>query len=141
MNILERLRQRAASSLQHIVLPEGDDPRTVVAAAICVQQKIARITLLGSEETIRSAAQNAGANLEGIEVIDHRKASDFDKMASYYYDLRRAKGICTIDQARKRRSEVINVIALSLIAAVIGYLFFLYVVVHLVGAALDIWPF
>ncbi|MBA2526062.1 MAG: phosphate acetyltransferase, partial [Pyrinomonadaceae bacterium] len=104
MNILERLRQRAASSLQHIVLPEGDDPRTVVAAAICVQQKIARITLLGSEETIRSGAQNAGANLEGVEVIDHRKASDFDKMASYYYDLRRAKGMMA-DEARSALAD------------------------------------
>ena len=42
MSILERLRQRAAADLQHIVLPEGDDPRTVVAAALCTQQKIAR---------------------------------------------------------------------------------------------------
>ena len=32
MSILDQIRQRAANNLQHIVLPEGDDPRTVVAA-------------------------------------------------------------------------------------------------------------
>ncbi|MBM3465402.1 MAG: hypothetical protein FJX76_25195, partial [Armatimonadetes bacterium] len=33
MNILELIRRRAQSAPQHIVLPEGDDPRTVQAAA------------------------------------------------------------------------------------------------------------
>ena len=97
--ILERLRQRAAADLQHIVLPEGDDPRTVVAAAICAEQKLARITLLGSEEKIRSAARTANANLGGVEVIDHRKAADFEKMADFYHELRKAKGLMP-DEAR-----------------------------------------
>jgi phosphate acetyltransferase len=97
--ILERLRQRAAANQQRIVLPEGDDPRTVVAASICAEKKIARITLLGNEDKIRSAAQSANANLGGVEVIDHRKADDFEKMASFYHDLRRAKGMMA-DEAR-----------------------------------------
>jgi phosphate acetyltransferase len=99
MNILERLRQRAAADPQHIVLPEGDDARTVLAASMCARQKIARITLLGNEEKIRMAAQASGAELGGVEVIDHRRASDFDKMAAVYHDLRRAKGMMP-DEAR-----------------------------------------
>ena len=55
--------------------------------------------------------------------------------------LRRTKGICTIDQAKKRRNEIVNIAAFALIAAIVGYLFFLYVLVHVIGAALDIWPF
>lgn len=99
MNILERLRQRAASDPQHIVLPEGDDARTVVAASMCAQQKIARVTVLGSEEKIRAAAQSAGVSLGGVEVIDHRKASDFEKVADFYHELRKAKGLMP-DEAR-----------------------------------------
>src|SRR5437764_7241418 len=99
MNILERLRQRAAADLQHIVLPEGDDPRTVVAASICARERIARVTLLGSEEKIRAAALASGADLGGVEVIDHRRAADFEKMADFYYELRRAKGMMP-DEAR-----------------------------------------
>ncbi len=99
MNILERLRGRAAADLQHIVLPEGEDSRTVVAAAICARERIARITLLGSEEKIRQAAASANVNLNGVEIIDHRRAADFEKMVDFYHELRRAKGVMA-DEAR-----------------------------------------
>jgi peptide methionine sulfoxide reductase msrA/msrB len=52
---------------------------------------------------------------------------------------RRQKGICTIDEAKKRRNEIINITAVSVIVAVVGYIFFLYVVVHYVGVGLNIW--
>lgn len=97
--ILEKIRQRAARDPQHIVLPEGEDPRTVVAAGLCSEQGLARITLLGNEEKIRSLAQKHGARLGGVEVIDHRRAADFAKMASFYHELRRAKGLMA-DEAR-----------------------------------------
>ena len=99
MSILQRLRQRAAADPQRIVLPEGDDTRTVVAAAICARERVARITLLGSEEKIRAAARETGADLSGVEVIDHRRAADFEKMAALYHELRRAKGVMP-DEAR-----------------------------------------
>jgi phosphate acetyltransferase len=99
MSILERIRQRAAAKPQHIVLPEGNDPRTVVAAAICARNRLARITLLGDEATIRETAQREGADLGGVEVIDHRRAPDFEKMASLFHELRRAKGLMA-DEAR-----------------------------------------
>src|SRR2546425_5860018 len=99
MDILERIRQRAATKLQHIVLPEGNDPRTVIAAGICARDRIARITLLGDEATIRETAQREGVDLGGIEVIDHRRAPDFEKVASLFHDLRRAKGLMA-DEAR-----------------------------------------
>jgi phosphate acetyltransferase len=97
--ILERIRSRAAADPQHVVLPEGEDPRTVVAAAQCARDKIARVTLLGGEEKIRSAARDANADLGGVEIIDHRRAPDFDKVAQLYHELRRAKGMMP-DEAR-----------------------------------------
>src|SRR5262245_47967833 len=99
MSILERIRQRASANLQHIVLPEGDDPRTVTAAAACTQRRIARITLLGQETTIRETAQRQGLDLGGVDVIDHRCAPDFEKMVSLFQERRRAKGV-TADEAR-----------------------------------------
>lgn len=53
--------------------------------------------------------------------------------------LRRQKGVCTIDDVKQRRNEIINLVALTLIAGVLGYLFFLYVVVHYLGVWLAIW--
>jgi phosphate acetyltransferase len=98
--ILEQIRQRAAADIQHIVLPEAEDPRTLQAAEMCTRDKIARITLVGDEEKIRAAAVTAGANLNGVEIIDHRKSSDFGKMATLYHELRRAKGT-TLEEAEQ----------------------------------------
>lgn len=104
MDILERIRQRAAAKLQHIVLPEGNDPRTVVAAAMCVGKRIARITLLGDERTIRETAQREGADLGGVEVVEHRRAPDLEKMAALFHEMRRAKGLMA-DEARTLLSD------------------------------------
>ncbi len=99
MDILERIRQRAAARPQHIVLPEGNDPRTVIAAATCARNRLARITLLGDEATIRETAQREGADLAGVEIVDHRRAPDFEKMAALFHEMRRAKGMMA-DEAR-----------------------------------------
>jgi len=99
MSILDQIRHRAASNLQHIVLPEGEDPRTVVAAGDATRQRLARITILGNEEKVRAAARDTGADLGGVELIDHVRAADFDKMVTLLYEARRAKGM-TLDEAR-----------------------------------------
>jgi phosphate acetyltransferase len=104
MDILERIRQRAASRPQHIVLPEGNDPRTVFAAADCAGRRIARITILGNEEKIRSTAQDNRLDLGGVTIIDHLRASNFDKMVAIFHDLRRAKGLMA-DEARQLVSD------------------------------------
>ena len=98
--ILQRIRERAAADLQHIILPEGEDIRTVEAAAICARDRIAKITILGDEEKVRSAAAQAGANLNGVEILDHRKSPDFAKFATLYHQMRRAKGV-TLEEAEQ----------------------------------------
>src|SRR3989441_9938999 len=100
MSILDHIRQRAASNPQHIVLPEGEDPRTVTAASAATRQRLARITILGDEEKVRAAARQAGADLGGVQLIDHRRAGDFEKMVSLLYERRRARGMM-IDGARQ----------------------------------------
>ena len=104
MDILERIRQRAAANPQHIILPEGNDPRTVVAAAQCSRKRIARITLLGDEEVIRENARAQSVDLGGVAVLDHRHAPDFEKMAAFFYELRKAKGLMA-DEARTMVSD------------------------------------
>jgi len=99
MNILERIRQRAAADPQHIVLPEGEDPRTVAAASMIARDRLARVTVLGDDEKVRAASREAGADLAGVNVIDHRRAPDFEKTAALYHELRRAKGLMP-DEAR-----------------------------------------
>jgi phosphate acetyltransferase len=84
--ILQQIRQRAANDIQHILLPEGEDIRTVQAAEICVKERIAKITIIGNEEKVRELARQANANLNGV--------------ATFYYELRRAKGT-TLEEAEQ----------------------------------------
>jgi len=52
---------------------------------------------------------------------------------------RRQKGVCTLDDVKKHRQEIINKILLFIIVGIAGYAFFLYVVVHYAGVFLGIW--
>ena len=58
---------------------------------------------------------------------------------SVVWYLRREKGICTLDEAKKRRNEIINIVILALAAGIIGYIVFLYVIVEYAGILLGIW--
>jgi phosphate acetyltransferase len=99
--ILENIRQRAAADPQHIILPEGDDPRTLQAAEMCVRDSIAKITVIGNEEKLRSIAAECGANLNGVTILDHRASHhDHGKIAHLYHQLRRAKGV-TLEEAEQ----------------------------------------
>jgi hypothetical protein len=53
--------------------------------------------------------------------------------------LRKKKGICTIDDVKKHKRQVINTLLIVLITGIIGYAFFLYVVVHFAGVPLGLW--
>jgi phosphotransacetylase len=58
MQVLEQIRARAASAPKHIVLPEGEDERTIRAASLCAHAKLAQLTLIGAEEVIRDKASD-----------------------------------------------------------------------------------
>ncbi|CAN5256549.1 phosphate acetyltransferase [soil metagenome] len=98
--ILQTIRKKAAENLQHIVLPEGEDVRTVQAAEICVRERIAKITIIGNEEKVRELARETNSNLNGVEILDHRKSAEFGKIALFYHELRRAKGV-TLEEAEQ----------------------------------------
>lgn len=51
----------------------------------------------------------------------------------------RKQGICTLDQAKRRKREIINKALLALVAAVLGYIIFLYVILHYVGVWMGLW--
>jgi len=66
-----RLVQRAQAANKRIVLPEGSEPRTVQAAAICQARGIARCVLLAKPEEVQAVAQAQGIELPpGLEILD-----------------------------------------------------------------------
>ena len=66
-----RVTERARAVEKRIVLPEGEEPRTIRAAALCAQRNIARCVLLGNPEEIQRVA--AGLEVElpnNLEILD-----------------------------------------------------------------------
>lgn len=58
---------------------------------------------------------------------------------SLVYYLYRQKGVCSLNDVKRRRNEIINYVALTVIVGVLGYIVFLYGVVHFIGVWLLIW--
>ena len=89
MSLLEQIKNKARTDKKTIVLAEGHDPRTVKAAAIVRDEKIADIVILGNEEQIRSF----GEDLTGVKIIDPAKSEWLEDFADTYYEMRKAKGM------------------------------------------------
>ncbi len=93
-----QLIQKARAANKRIVLPEGEEPRTIRAAVICTEKGIARCVLLGNREVIQSVADAQGIDLPAaLEVLQPG-----DIVARYVepmMELRKAKGL-TPGQAR-----------------------------------------
>ena len=100
MSAIEKIKAKAKSSVKHIVLPEGSEPRTVQASAKIVAQGIARVTLLGNLEEIRNVAAETGTDLAGVEIIDPAAGEKSAAYSALLFELRKAKGM-TEEQARE----------------------------------------
>lgn len=86
------LIMRAKEINARIVLPEGDEARTIAAAVACVERGIARCVLLGDASRIRNVAADHGIVLtSGVEIID--PSGQVDKYVRQMMDLRKHKGL------------------------------------------------
>jgi phosphate acetyltransferase len=66
-----RITERARALEKRIILPEGDEPRTIRAAALCAQRNIARCVLLGNPDEIHRVASGLEVELpENLEILD-----------------------------------------------------------------------
>lgn len=66
-----QLASKARAAHLRIALPEGDEPRTVKAAAIVAEQNIAVPVLYGNKDAIMQVAKEQGVVLgDGVEIVD-----------------------------------------------------------------------
>ena len=87
-----------------IVLTEGTDPRILEAASRLLASNFLKPILLGNEEKILKAAEDAGYNIRGAEIIEPKKYERLDEMANEFYELRKAKGV-TPEKAQQTMLE------------------------------------
>ncbi len=93
MGVIERVWEKARMNKKRIVLPEGDEARTVRAAARLRDEGLAEPVLLGSEDKIRTAAEKTGTDISGLVLLDPERSPMRSGYAETLYELRRAKGM------------------------------------------------
>lgn len=100
MSMIEKIKNKARANIKTIVLPEGDEPRTVKAAEDIVKEKLATPILLGNPQKIAKVAKAQGANIAGIKIIDPASSEKAAEYTKTLYELRKAKGV-TEEDAKK----------------------------------------
>lgn len=93
MEILKRVYQNAQKYQKRIVLPEGTEPRTLRATEIIIKQNLAQIILLGNPDEIYQTANDIGANLEGVTIVNPKDDSRRAKYAELMVEIRKEKGL------------------------------------------------
>ncbi|WP_296205258.1 phosphate acetyltransferase [Psychrobacter sp. UBA3962] len=95
--------KKAQQAKKRVVLPEGEEPRTIEAAAICQSRGIAQCVLIGNPDEIAQVAKNRGVELpEDIEIIDPASIS-LDKYIQAFVE--RRKGKATEEQAAEQLQD------------------------------------
>ena len=100
MSMLEKIKNKARANVKKIVLPEGDEPRTVKAAVQIVKEGLATPILLGAADKIAAVAAEQGVDISGIETIDPATSEKAGSYAQELFELRKAKGVTEEDAAK-----------------------------------------
>lgn len=100
------LIQKARAAGKRIVLPEGDEPRTVRAAIRCTEKGIAHCVLLAHPDKVRQVAQGQGLELpEGLEIIDPESLRA--KYVGPMVELRKSKGLTEVQAEAQLEDTVV----------------------------------
>ena len=106
MTLVEKIKARAHANPQRIVLPEGEDPRIVNAAAAAAREGYAKITLLGRKQIIDSVASELRVSLDGVAIVDPQTSARADEYARIYFERRRSRGVSSEEAAEIARRQL-----------------------------------
>lgn len=101
MNLIDNMIERAKANLQRIVLPEGTEDRTLLAADRLLNDEIANIILIGNPQEIEEKAKKLGlSNIKKAVIVDPVNNDKKEIYTNLLVELRKSKGM-TFDQAAK----------------------------------------
>lgn len=101
MDLLQKIKENARKHEMRIVLPEGTEIRTLKAANQIIEEKLAKIILLGSPEVInKTASENNLTNIKNAIIIDPKNHDKKEAYTDLLVELRKSKGL-TKEEASK----------------------------------------
>ena len=98
MELLDQIKTKARQLQNRIVLAEGTELRTLKAAEIIINEKLARIILLGNPDKIEEITFKEGINVSGAEIIDPSTDDKRQQYAELMVEIRKNKGL-TMEEA------------------------------------------
>ena len=98
IHMFQQLIDTLKKSPKKIVFTEGTDPRILEASARLLAGTFLTPILIGNVEEVHAAAEEAGFNIRGAEIIDPETYPEMDKMVDAMVELR--KGKMTADECR-----------------------------------------
>jgi phosphate acetyltransferase len=100
MDLFVKLTARAKNNRKRIVLPEGNEPRTLTAADRILADGIADIILIGDPAEINHMAKQLNlTHINEAKIVNPADESVIDKYAPLFFELRKSKGI-SMEEAR-----------------------------------------
>ncbi len=104
MDLLKQIKEKAKQHSMRIVLPEGEEDRTLKAADIIISEGLAKIILIGNPATVAKKVNEFGLNnISKATIIDPLSHENKEKYINLMVELRKSKGL-----SREEASKLIE---------------------------------
>ncbi len=100
MSFIEEIKERARKDIKTILLPEAEDIRTLEATKMVLEEKYAKVILIGNKEKVLNKAKENNIDISGAEIIEPETSEKYNEYVELLYDLRKHKGM-TEEQAKE----------------------------------------
>ncbi|MEO7976208.1 phosphate acetyltransferase [Flavobacterium sp.] len=99
--------KRAKQHRKHIVLPEGNDDRIIMAASRLLDMDVVDISIIGDKKQIENKIIELGITFDfsKVNIINPIESENYEDYANTYYELRKAKNV-SITMARDLMEDV-----------------------------------
>lgn len=99
MSVMDNLHEKAKALHKTIVLPEGNEIRTLKAAVQALNEGLITPILIGKEDEIKALAVANNLDVSQIKIVDNALGAT-DKYAAELFELRKKKGM-SMEEARE----------------------------------------
>ena len=100
MSFIEKIKEKARKDIKTIVLPEGNEIRTLKAVEIINREKFAKVILIGNKEEIKKTLENEKIDIGDTQILEPETSEERQEYAKTLYELRKEKGM-TEEQAEE----------------------------------------
>ena len=100
MGFIDEIKAKAKTCKKTIVLPETEDMRTLDATEKILKEGIAKVVLIGNEETVKKSAAEGGYDISGAQIVDPATSEKTQSYIDKLVELRQKKGM-TPEQAKE----------------------------------------